>query len=90
MSTKKIEDFTAADRIDIKLLESNCHYLTGELDEENIGNAIKWLLFENLEKKPKKTLTLYINSVGGDLYISFGLIEVMRDSSHHISTVGIG
>ena len=36
MSTKKIEDFTASDRIDIKLLESNCHYLTGELDEENI------------------------------------------------------
>ena len=64
--------------------------MTGELGEENIGDAIKWLLFENLEKKPKKTLTLYINSIGGDLYQSFGLIDVMRDSYHHISTVGIG
>ena len=90
MSTKKIEDFTAADRIDIKLLESNCHYLSGELTEENISYAIKWILFENLDKKPKKTLTLYGNSIGGDLYESFGLIDVMRDSYHHISTIGIG
>ena len=90
MSTKKIEDFTAADRIDIKLLESNCHYLSGELNEENIGAAVKWILFENLEKKPKKTLNLYINTIGGDLYESFGLIDIMRDSYHHISTIGIG
>jgi ATP-dependent Clp protease protease subunit len=91
MSTaKKIEDFTAIDRIGIKLLENHTHYLSGELTEENVGEAIKWIVFENLEKKPKKTLTLYINSTGGDLYETFGLIDVMRDSYHHISTVGIG
>ena len=90
MSAKKIEDFTALDRIEIKLLENHTHYLSGELTEENVGEAVKWILFENLEKKPKKTLTLYINSTGGDLYETFGLIDVMRDSYHNISTVGIG
>ena len=90
MSTKKIEEFTAADRIDIKLLESNCHYLSGELNEENIGATIKWILFENLTKKPKRTLNLYVNTIGGDLYESFGLIDIMRDSYHNISTIGIG
>ena len=44
----------------------------------------------NLQKKPKRTLKLYINTVGGDLYETFGLIDVMRDSYHHISTIGIG
>ena len=90
MSAKKIEDFTALDRIEIKLLENHTHYLSGELTEENVGEAVKWILFENLEKKPKKTLTLYINSTGGDLYETFGLIDVMRDYYHNISTVGIG
>ena len=52
--------------------------------------CIKWILAANLQKKPKRTLKLYINTVGGDLYETFGLIDVMRDSYHHISTIGIG
>ena len=43
-----------------------------------------------MSKKPKKTLKLYVNTVGGDLYETFALIDVMKSSYHHISTIGIG
>ena len=33
---------------------------------------------------------LYINTVGGDLYESFALIDVMKDSYHPASTIGVG
>lgn len=86
---KKIEDFNAEDRIDIELLGKNIHFLVGEINEDTIKNAIKWIVYENLESK-EKTLTLYINSTGGDLYQAFALIDVMRSSNHTIRTVGIG
>jgi ATP-dependent Clp protease protease subunit len=87
---KKYEQYSVEDRIDVSLFDNDIHYLNGELGEENIGKCIKWILAANLQKKPKRTLKLYINTVGGDLYETFGLIDVMRDSYHHISTIGIG
>ena len=88
--SKKYDQYTAADRIDAHLHDNDIHYLTGELTQENIEDTIKWILSSNLNKKPKKTLKLYINTVGGDLYEAFALIDVMRNSYHHISTIGIG
>tara|TARA_B100001057_G_scaffold491777_1_gene582727 strand:+ start:1399 stop:1959 length:561 start_codon:yes stop_codon:yes gene_type:complete len=87
---KKYEQYSVDDRIDVSLFDNDIHYLNGELNEENISKCIKWILAANLQKKPKRTLKLYINTVGGDLYETFGLIDVMRDSYHHISTIGIG
>ena len=87
---KKYEQYSVDDRIDVSLFDNDIHYLNGELSEENISKCIKWILAANLQKKPKRTLKLYINTVGGDLYETFGLIDVMRDSYHHISTIGIG
>jgi|TARA_B100000085_G_scaffold281071_1_gene307037 ATP-dependent Clp protease protease subunit len=87
---KKYEQYSVEDRIDVSLFDNDIHYLNGELTEENISKCIKWILGANLQKKPKRTLKLYINTVGGDLYETFGLIDVMRDSYHHISTIGIG
>jgi len=84
------DQFTASDQIDKNLLDNDIHYLYGEISEENIGNAVKWILSANLNKKSKRTLKLYINSEGGDLYQAFGLIDVMKDSYHDISTVGVG
>lgn len=86
----KLENFTAEERINASLLENDIHYLSGEIEEDNIANAIKWIVTANLDKKPKKKLTLYINSEGGDLYQAFGLIDIMKKSHHTISTVGIG
>jgi ATP-dependent Clp protease protease subunit len=86
---KKFDDFNAEDRVDIKLLENSVHFLTGDIDEENIEKCIKWITYENLDNK-SKILTLYINSTGGSLYDAFALIDIMRNSAHPIRTIGIG
>jgi ATP-dependent Clp protease protease subunit len=86
---KKFDDFNAEDRVDIKLLENSVHFLTGEIDEENIEKCIKWITYENLDNK-SKILTLYINSTGGSLYDAFALIDIMRHSAHPVRTIGIG
>ncbi len=87
---KKVDEFNASDRIDIKLLESSIHFLTGEITEESVNEAIKWIVYENLQLKDKRILTLYINSTGGDLYQALALIDIMRSSNHVIRTIGIG
>ncbi len=87
---KRYENHSAEDRADISLFDNDIHYLNGEITEENIAKAIKWILTANLQKKPKRKLTLYVNTVGGDLYESFALIDVMKNSHHNISTIGIG
>ena len=89
MSTRKIDEFNAEDRIDLRLLENSTFYLNGEIDETTVGAAIKWIIYENL-KGEGRTLTLYINSTGGDLYQALALIDVMRSSPHIIRTIGIG
>jgi ATP-dependent Clp protease protease subunit len=88
--SKKIDDFNANDRVDVKLLENSVHFLIGEIAEENIAACIKWIVYENLTPKADKVLTLYINSSGGDLYQAFGLIDIMRHSQMAIRTIGIG
>jgi len=87
---KKLEDFIAEDRIDLKLLENNTHFINGEINEDSIGDAVKWLIYENLDTSKEKVLTLYINSTGGDLYQAFGLIDIMKASPHVIRCIGIG
>jgi ATP-dependent Clp protease protease subunit len=87
---KNINEFNAEERIDIKLLENSVHFLTGDIEEDNIEQCIKWIAYEDLNPKQDKILTLYVNSVGGDLYQAFALIDVMRASPHKIRTIGIG
>jgi ATP-dependent Clp protease, protease subunit len=87
---KKFEEFNADDRIGIRLLENSVHFLVGEIDENNIHDCIQWIVYENLRPTSNKTLTLYINSTGGDLYQAFALIDIMRYSQLPIRTIGIG
>ena len=86
---KKLEDFIAEDRIDLKLLENSIHFLTGEINEESIEKCIKWITYENLDSK-NKVLTLYINSTGGSLYDAFALIDIMKNSPNPIRVIGMG
>jgi len=86
----KYDNWTAQDSIDKSLLYSDIHYLHGDICNENIAEAIKWIVSANLSKKPKRKLQLYVNSYGGDLYEAFALIDVMKTSHHTISTIGIG
>jgi ATP-dependent Clp protease protease subunit len=87
---KKIDEFNAEDRIEVRLLENSVHFLHGEITEENVLSCIKWITYENLDRKEKKKLTLYINSIGGDLYQAFALIDVIKNSYHPVSIIGMG
>jgi len=84
------EEFSAEDKVDLALLENSVHFLFGEITEENVLNAIKWIVYENLSPNKTKHLTLYINSPGGDLYHAFALIDVIKASKRPIHTIGIG
>jgi ATP-dependent Clp protease protease subunit len=81
---------SAQEKIEQKFLQNNTHFLTGDIDEENIKRAIQWIAYENMEDVEDKTLTLYVNSYGGDLYQAFGLIDMMKISKYPIITIGIG
>jgi ATP-dependent Clp protease protease subunit len=84
------DDFDSATRLTNKLADNGIHFLVGEIESANVTEAIKWLCAENLNPKPRRELTLYISSDGGDLYEAFALIDAMEASSHAIKTVGIG
>ena len=88
--SKKLDDFNAQDRQSIKFQEAGVHFLTGEIDEDNVNEAIKWLAYENIDSSPDKILTLYVNSQGGDLYQALGLIDMMHNSRIPIRTIGYG
>lgn len=83
------EGLGADDIVGRSLLSSNCFVLNGDIDSDSIGPAIRWLIYEN-NKSERKTLTLYINSVGGYIDDAFALIDLMRHSQHTIRTVGLG
>lgn len=87
---KKNDEFNAEDRVSVKLLENSVHFLVGEIDEENIQNVIRWIVYENLDTTKTKTLSLYVNSMGGSLYDAFALIDIMRTSHHPVRTIAIG
>ena len=89
-NSKNQSDQTASDRIDNSLLDNHIHFINGEIDEDAVKEAIKWILYENLEKNKAKVLTLYINSCGGSLTDAFALIDIMKQSNYTIRTVGIG
>ena len=88
--SKRLDDFNAQDRQSVKFQDAGVHFLIGEITEDNINDAVKWLTFENLDAKDDRILTLYVNSQGGDLYEAFGLIDMMQNSRIPIRTIGYG
>ena len=85
----KNDDFITADeKVESAFLENHVHFINGEINEETMGKAIRWVIFENI--KGSEPLTLYINSDGGNLPDAFALIDVMRMSKAPIRTIGIG
>lgn len=88
--SKRLDDFNAQDRQSVKFQDAGVHFLVGEITEDSVNDAIKWLTYENIDVKTDRVLTLYINSQGGDLYEAFGLIDMMRNSQLAIRTIGYG
>lgn len=88
---KKDEFFVSVDeKIGSALLNEHIYFLCGEIDEAKIKHIMQWLTYENLQVAEEKILQLFINSPGGSLYDSFGLIDMMRTSQFPIRTIGIG
>lgn len=78
------------DQIDAELYTKGIHYLTGEIGQFNTTPLIQWIINENARTQPREFLTLYINSIGGDLYDAFAVIDLMKSSKVPIKTIGIG
>lgn len=90
---KRIEDsvLDAEDIVGLGLLKNHTHFLMGEINDDNIEKAIRWLLYENMDTtNSEKILTLYINSTGGSLSDAFGLIDVIKSSNFIVRTIAIG
>ena len=79
----------ADEKINNALLSHHINFLYGDIEEDNIAESIKWIIYENLTPSDKP-LTLYINSNGGNLQDAFALIEVMKKSKKPIITIAIG
>lgn len=88
--SKKLDEFNAQDRQSIKFQDAGVHFLIGEIDEENVNEVIKWLAYENIDPRPDRVLTLYVNSQGGDLYEAVGLIDMIKNSQIPVRTIGYG
>lgn len=78
------------EKIDICFHNNHVHFLYGDIDVDSVRKVIQWITYENTSSISEKTLTLYINSAGGDLYEAFGLIDTMKASKYTIRTIGIG
>ena len=91
--TRKFDNsvIDADDIIGLGLLKNHTHIITGDIDDESVDKAIRWLLYENFSNEnTEKILTLYINSTGGSLTDALALVDVMKNSKFVIQTIGIG
>lgn len=65
--------------------------LSGEFDKPNCKEVINWIFESNLRKNREyDSLTLIINSPGGDLTDAFAIIDVMNGSQLPVNTIGLG
>lgn len=71
------------------LSDNGIKYLCANIDGYACKPIIEWILEENFKKRFKR-LTLIITSYGGQVYPSFGLIDVMMGSAIPVDTVGLG
>ena len=91
--TRKFDEsvINADDIINLGLLKTHTHMITGDINDESVDKAIRWFLYENTTSdNASKVLTLYINSTGGSLTDAFALIDIMRNSKFVVQTIGIG
>src|SRR5262245_26964447 len=65
------------------------HLLTGDIDESECEDAIRFILEANLNNGHDH-LTMVVNSPGGYVNAGFSLIDVMTGSKTELRTVGLG
>jgi ATP-dependent Clp protease, protease subunit len=86
----KAQDVTSEFNVDDILNAEAIHTLFGEINQEQVESAIRFILAHNCVPKKKKFITLIVNSQGGDLNDAFALIDIMTHSKVPVHTLGLG
>ena len=56
----KYDSWNSSDAVDRSLLDNDIHYLNGEINSDNVSEAIKWILSANLTKNRKEHLNFIL------------------------------
>lgn len=72
-----------------RLLKENIIFLGGPIDDAIANIVIAQLLFLQSED-PKKDITLYVNSPGGQVTAGLAIIDTMNNIKNDVSTVCVG
>lgn len=75
---------------EVDLEEDGYFVIMEDISESICRDAIKWILKHNLKKPSLPQITLVVCSNGGYMDPAFALVDVMKNSSIPIKTVGIG
>jgi ATP-dependent Clp protease protease subunit len=84
------EDGSRVDFNDISLESLGSHMLFGAVDNETIKEAVGFILKANQIFPSNRSVSLFLNTVGGDCYDGFALIDVMGISKLNVKTIGLG
>jgi ATP-dependent Clp endopeptidase proteolytic subunit ClpP len=90
---EKINSNTEIPKMYISFEGAGYYLLSGEIDNENTSDAIKYIVERNLnfhEQRESTEIRMMINSIGGDLCSGFALIDIMRSSEIDVATFGLG
>ena len=68
-------------------LSTRSVYLFGEITEESASNLIKGLRFLD---SPQQKITLYINSMGGNIYDALAIYDVCRSLKSPLEVIVVG
>ena len=72
-----------------RLLKENIIFLGGPIDDTVANLIIAQLLFLQAEN-PKKDITMYVNSPGGQVNAGLAIIDTMNNIKNDVSTVCVG
>ena len=72
-----------------RLLKDRIVFLGSAIDDQVANSVVAQLLFLQKED-PKKDITMYIHSPGGEIYSGLAIVDTMKYIQPEISTVAIG
>jgi ATP-dependent Clp protease protease subunit len=72
-----------------KLLQDRIIYLGQIIDKEFTNSIIMQLLWLNSDN-PKETITMFINSPGGDCYDGLAIKDIIDSLACKVNTIGVG
>lgn len=72
-----------------RLLKDYIVFVTGPIDDGVANTFIAQLLFLENED-PKREISVYINSPGGDAYAGFAMYDTIKHIKNPVSTINVG